>query len=93
MPHNRRKLLSRYLRLRRHVTVWPMMLRHALRHREKKGVVGMVARIVNIMDQGRAILGACSIAAMAHCTVCIKGFLSADGLRGERRHLDVNRLL
>ena len=63
-----------------------------LHHREKKGVVGMVARIVNIMDQGWAILGARSIAAMARGAVCIKGFLSVGGLRGKRRHLDVNRL-
>jgi len=93
IPHDRCKLLSRYLRLRRHVTVRPMMLRHALHHREKKSLVGMVARIVNIMDQGRAILGARSILAMARCTVCIEGFLSADRLRGKRGHLDVNRLL
>ena len=51
---------------------------HALHHREIKGVVGVVAGIVDVMDQGRAILGARSVAAMARGAICIKGFLSVD---------------
>jgi len=82
LPHifnNRYKLFLSNLRLRRHVSEWPMVLSYPKFGSHKKGLVGMMAWIINFMDKSRTFICPGCIRAMTLGAICIKGLLAADG--------------
>ena len=65
-------ILAGDLGLRRHVSERPMVLGHTVLHGNIKGHIGVVAWIIDIMDQWRALISPGSVRAMTCCTIRIE---------------------
>ena len=88
---DRGNLAVRDLRLRGHVAEWPVMPANALSCGQNEGSIGMMSRIVDVMDERRALVGACFICAMTKGTIRIECSLPGLGGHGQLRRSDVHR--
>ena len=86
-----RDLLLRHLELRRHVTVRPMVLSYAEFGRQKERSIGVMSRVVDVVDQRRAFVGASGLEAMAGGAVCFERVLSNARDRRKLRFHNVDR--
>lgn len=67
--YDRCSLLLGDLALWRHITIRPMMLAHAEFGGHEEGSVGMVPRIVDVMDKGWTFFGSGRFEAMTRSTI------------------------
>ncbi len=94
LAHELDDLLQRalaYLRLGRHVAKTPVMLRHATFGRENESGIGVMARLIDLVHQRRALIGAAGKVTVAGCTGLGKGFLPGRCLARKLGQNDVDR--
>ena len=88
--HNLSNLIAGYLRLRRHVAIGPMMLAHPSFGGQQKGLVRMVPRIVNLVDERWSLVGSRCILSMALGTRGIERLFTPECLCREFRNAHIN---
>jgi hypothetical protein len=84
-------LAARDLPLGRHVTEGPVVLAHAALERKEERAVAVMPRLVDLVDQRRALVRSAAVVAMAGGAVCLEVFLPrlrAPGQLGQG-HADV----